>query len=195
VVPGRGLLKAGGWLAAAIVLAVHAWVLVPTFARVVPASGARLDIANELYGWPDVVRAVREEAARASGPISSPDDLVVVGPHWVICAQLEAALEGRLRVGCNSPIPDDFDNWWPRERWRSARVLIWVTDARFGPPPSLRAYARVHGREVHIQRGRRSVRAFEIATLERRPAEIGNHGGDVVPAPAPIISLLPDASP
>lgn len=165
---GRRLLWAAGLIAASEVVAVHAWVLVPALARLSPAYDARLDIANELYGWPDVVAAVSEEAARATSSTPGPADLVVVGPHWVICAQLEAALQGRLPVGCNSPIPDDFDAWYPRERWRAARIVIWVTDARFGPAPSLASYVLRRAREVPIARAGRTVRVFEIGTFAKR---------------------------
>lgn len=189
--PGRRLLVAAGGLSAVLVLAVHAWVLVPMLARVVPDYDARIDIANELYGWPEVVRAVRDEAARASGSASDSDDLAVVGPHWVICAQLEAALGGRLRVGCDTPITDDFDTWWPRKRWRAAQVLIWVTDARFGPPPSLRDYALVRERDVHVERAGREVRAFVIATLERRAAETGKPWRRLRPGAARSSPRLP----
>lgn len=170
VIPGRRLLGAAGAIAAVMVLAVHAWVLVPSFARMAPAYDARLDIANELYGWPDVLAAVREEAGRAAPSTSGPGDTVVVGPHWVICAQLEAGLRGDLRVGCNTPISDDFDAWWPRERWHHASAIIWVTDARFGPPPPLGAYTPLRAREVLIERAGRRVRRFTIATFVRRAA-------------------------
>jgi len=85
-----------------------------------PASyDARIDLANELYGWPDAVRAVRQEAELAHM------DAVVVGPHWVVCGQLEAALRNDPPVGCDTPVHDDFDGWLPRERWRAADTIVW----------------------------------------------------------------------
>lgn len=176
-VPGRRLLRAAGAMAASIVLAVHAWVLVPELARPIPAYDPRLDIANELYGWPEVVSAVTEEAARLKPSSFISESPIVVGPHWVICAQLEAALGGRLKVGCDTPISDDFDTWCPRERWHDARVLLWVTDARFGPPPSRRGYVALRTRRVDVERAGRPVRAFEIATLVR--AEVDRAEGQV----------------
>ena len=170
VVPGRRLMTAAGATAASMVLAVHAWVLVPQLARPVPAYDARLDISNELYGWPQVVAAVVEEAARLAPSTSASEPPIVVGPHWVICAQLEAGLEGRLAVGCDTPIPDDFDTWYPRQRWGEAPVLLWVTDARFGPPPSREGYLPLRTRKVNVERAGRLVRAFEIATLVRTAA-------------------------
>jgi hypothetical protein len=165
----RRLVIASCALAGSIVMAVHAWVLVPGLARLAPATyDARVDIANELQGWPEAVRAVREEALAAFTPGSERGDLVIVGPHWVICAQLEAALGSELPVGCNSPAPDDFDSWWPRARWRRADTILWVTDTRFGPPPPLPAFATQRVREVPIERAGRIVRTFTLTLLTRR---------------------------
>ena len=150
---------------------VFGWVLVPSLLRLAPPSySARLDLANELYGWPEVLRAVREEAMAEWVPGSDRGDVAVVGPHWVICAQLEAALQGDVPVGCDTPERDDFDDWWPRANWRRAQSIVWVTDARFGPPPSLQANAVVRVRDVRIFRGGRQVRVFAITVLARRAA-------------------------
>lgn len=171
--PSRRLV---GWACAVggvVVAAVHAWVLVPSSVLLAPASyDPRLDLANELYGWPEVVTAVREEAVAASpvGPYDVGGELSVVGPHWVICAQLQAALRRELHVGCDTPILDDFDVWWPRARWRASDVLVWVSDLRFGPPesPALRPYAPLRSREVRVERAGRTVRTFTITVLARR---------------------------
>jgi hypothetical protein len=166
-VPSRRLLVASAALSGAVVAAVHAWVLIPAAMRLAPASyDARFDLANELYGWEPVVRAVRSEALPGPGP--RPSGVVVVGPHWVICAQLEAALRGDAPVGCDTPVPDDFDAWLPRERWRNADSIVWVTDTRFGPPPDLPAYGVVRTRHIHVRRGGKEVRLFTITVLERR---------------------------
>jgi hypothetical protein len=152
-------------LAAAMVIVTHAWVLIPALLRFAPASyDARFDLANELYGWPDAARAVRDEARRASTHVS------VVGPHWVICAQLEAALRGELRVGCNTPIRDDFDDWLPRDLWRQSDTILWVTDGRFGPPPEFPSHAVQRMRAIPVERGGRAVRVFTLATMSK-------HGG------------------
>jgi hypothetical protein len=163
----RRLVVASAAIAAACVIAVHAWVLVPGALRLAPASyDARLDIANELYGWPEVLSAVREEVAAQASP--GLEDVSVVGPHWVICAQLEADLRGDVRVGCNTPIRDDFDTWWPRDRWRNAESIVWVTDDRYGPPPRLPLHALFTLRKIRIKRADRVVRTFTIAVLLRR---------------------------
>jgi hypothetical protein len=127
-----------------------------------------LDLANELYGWPRALAAVRSEATAAWTPGAARGDVAVVGPHWVICAQLEAALHGELPVGCATPVEDDFDRWWPRARWHNADAIVWVTDTRFGPPPQLSAYQTARTSHVRILRGGRVVRTFTIALLTRR---------------------------
>jgi hypothetical protein len=168
--PSRRLVVSSCALAAALVAAVHAWVLLPSAVLLAPASSdPRLDLSNELVGWPEVIAAVREEARAASPEPGDPSsqDLAVVGPHWVICAQLEAALRGDLRVGCNTPIPDDFDTWWPRARWRAADLVVWVTDRRFGPP-ALATHDALRSREVRIERAGRTVRVFTITVLASR---------------------------
>jgi hypothetical protein len=166
VVPRR-LVVAAATVAAVFVAAVHAWVLVPQALRLAPRSyDARLDLANELYGWPQVLGAVRDEVAAQASP--GLEDVSVVGPHWVICAQLEADLQGDVHVGCNTPIRDDFDAWWPRVRWRKADSIVWVTDDRFGPPPELPLHALFSLRKIRIKRADRVVRTFTIAVFLRR---------------------------
>jgi hypothetical protein len=165
----RGLVVAAGSVAAAMTLAVYAWVLVPSLGRLLPSEiEARDDIANELYGWPKVVSEVERQVASEWTPGSERGDVVVVGPHWVICGQLDAALRGETPVGCDTPIRDDFDGWWPRARWRNADTIVWVTDGRFGPPPDLPEYAMARTTHVRIVRDGRTVRLFTVATLARR---------------------------
>jgi 4-amino-4-deoxy-L-arabinose transferase-like glycosyltransferase len=167
----RRLLVAAAAVAGTMVAAVHAWVLVPALVARAPASyDARADISNELFGWPEVVRAVRDVAAEEWVPGTEPHDMVVVGPHWVVCAQLHAALARELVVGCATPVRDDFDAWEPRAAWRRAETLLWVTDARFGDPDPEAApsHAAKRVRTVEIRRGGRIVRAFAIVVLGRR---------------------------
>jgi hypothetical protein len=164
----RRLVGAAAALGAVMVAAVYAWVLVPGLARLAPGSyDARVDISNELLGWPEAVAAVREEARAVDVPGAQRGDVVVVGPHWIVCAQLEAALRGELPVGCDTPVQDDFDAWWPRARWRDADVVVWVRDTRF-QPPSLPAFSPLHEREVRVVRAGRTVRVFTITVLGRR---------------------------
>jgi hypothetical protein len=176
IAPSRRLVVASSVLAGTMVTAGHVWALTPSLLRLLPASyEPRLDLANELYGWPDVMRAVREEV-RGAAPIATvgQGDVAVVGPHWVICAQLEAALAGQVAVGCDSAIRDDFDDWWPRAQWRSADVIVWVTDNRFPDAPELPMHALTRTREVRIDRGGRMIRLFAISVLVRSARAAGD---------------------
>lgn len=170
-VPPRRLVVASAALGGLIVAGVHAWALVPSAVRLAPASSdPRLDLTNELYGWPRVAAAARDEAFAAWTPATRPGDIAIVGPHWVVCAQLEAALRGAIPIGCDTPIRDDFDDWYPRTRWRDADVIVWVTDRRFGPPPELPDHVVLRSREVPIERAGRVVRLFDVTVLVRRAA-------------------------
>ena len=158
--PSPRLVSSGIAVALLFTVAVHAWILSPRALALAPKSyDPKVDIANELYGWPRAIEAVNEAA--------SPGD-VVVGPHWVVCAQLHAALPG-IRVGCNTPIRDDFDGWLPRETWKTAERVLYVTDARFPATPEsvLPGYTHSQDRRVVVYRGGRPVRTFSIATMDR----------------------------
>ncbi|HEY8041153.1 MAG TPA: hypothetical protein VIF15_15205, partial [Polyangiaceae bacterium] len=174
--PPRRLVVASCALAAVLVAGVHVWTLVPSAIRLAPASyDPRLDLTNELYGWPRVIAAVREEALESWSPGAERGEVVVAGPHWVVCAQLEAALRGEWPVGCDTPVHDDFDTWWPRARWKEADAIVWVSDARFEPWPEIPSYAPLlstyvplRSRDVRIDRDGRVVRVFTITVLVRR---------------------------
>ena len=96
-------------------------------------------------------------------------EVVVVGPHWTVCAQLQAGLPG-IRVGCATPIPDDFDAWLPRSQWREAEHVLFVTDNRFpgDGAEQLPAHVKVAQSRVRILRGGRTARVFELSLYERR---------------------------
>ncbi len=157
--------RAATGIALAMVALVHAWVLVPALVRYAPASlDARTDIANELFGWPDAVSAVEEIAVAESAR----GEIVVVGPHWIICAQLHARLGTRFRVGCATPIPDDFDVWTPRATWQHADKVLYVSDARFDADPGKLFPDRNVARRsrITILRGGRVARTFTLSLLE-----------------------------
>jgi len=158
-------------LAVAITAAAHAWVLLPGFNHLLLPAGQKMsdpkyDISNELYGWDNAIIAVRgivnEESARG--------EIVVVGPHWVICAQLHAALGPGVRVGCATPIRDDFDTWEPRTRWQHADKVLFVTDNRFDVPSQtiLPDFAVAGHSRVTVLRDRRIARTFVLSLLESR---------------------------
>ena len=158
-------------IAGALTLGAHVWVLVPSSARVLPASAdPKLDIASELYGWPTAMDAVREAMATAGTPFDPEGrEVVVVGPHWTVCAQLHAGLPG-VRVGCATPVPDDFDTWLPRGQWRRAEHVLFVTDNRFpgDGAEQLPAHVRSGQSRVRIMRGGKTARVFELYLYERR---------------------------
>jgi hypothetical protein len=160
--------------AAAMSIAAYAWVLLPGLVQWMPASyDGRLDLANELYGWPQVETSVRRVVAEERAPQDDPGALVVVGPHWVVCAQLEARLKHDVPVGCADPVRDDFDTWSPRADWNKAETVLFVNDNRF-PEPDYEALFpdRVFKRETRVSvfRGGRITRVFTLAVLERRGA-------------------------
>ena len=107
-----------------------------------------------------------------------------MGPHSGVCAQLDAALRGEWPVGCDTPVPDDFDGWWPRRASREADVIVWVSDARFEPAmgePSfaglLGAYAPLRTREITVKRAGRTVRRFTVTVLTRRAGVFASASG------------------
>jgi len=157
--------KIGAVSAGVFTLAAHLWVLTPSSASLLPTNvDPKLDISNELYGWPQAIEGVKEQMRQAATPFDPEGrDVVVVAPHWVICAQLHAALPG-IRVGCTTPIPDDFDRWAPREVWRQADVILFVTDNRFfgDGAEQFPAHARVAQSRVRTLRGGRTARVFDL---------------------------------
>jgi hypothetical protein len=165
------LLRAAGVTAAAVTAAAHAWVLVPSSARLMPSDiDPKADIASELYGWPTAIASVREQMALAATPFDPEGhDVMVVGPHWTVCAQLHAALAG-VRVGCATPMPDDFDHWLARDVWRRSDNVLFVTDNRFpgDGAEQLPAHVRVSQTRVRVLRGGRTARVFELYLYSRR---------------------------
>lgn len=161
--------------AGALTLLVHVWVLAPSLASLWPKSlDAKADIASELYGWPDVLKTVDETLrAEEAGDGERGKDVWVVGPHWVICAQLHAAMP-TAKVGC-AERGTDFDDWAPRATWEKADAIVYVSDARFDGPEYdeealFPAFARGASERVTVMRGGRISRTFKVIVLERRAA-------------------------
>ncbi len=113
-------------VAAAFTLVVHLWVLLPIAPWITP-SAAKYDLANDLVAWRAALPVVRQ-ALRESTHDDAP--LVVVAPHWTLCAQLGAGLPRDVLVGCNSPAGDDWDAWLPRRVWQRAPIVLYVEDSR-----------------------------------------------------------------
>jgi hypothetical protein len=163
--------RASFYLAGAMSALAYAWVLIPASAQLRPRNTqAQLDIASELFGWPRAAAHVGARVGALTLPGASLRDVVVVGPHWTVCAQLHAALGPDVPVGCLTPIGDDFDGWLPRQQWQRASAIIYVTDNRFGPAKeeAFAAHAIAHTEAVAIERGGCTIRTFEISTLLRR---------------------------
>lgn len=179
---GRRIVRAATAMAAVFTTATYAWVLIPGSTKLLPADmDPKLDIASELYGWPQAIESVRQQMALAATPVDPEGrEVVVVGPHWTICAQLHAALPG-IHVGCATSIPDDFDRWLPRETWRRADDVLFVTDNRFpgDGADQLPLLVRVSQSRVRVLRGGRTARAFDLYLYSRR------QGADLAPRPSP----------
>jgi hypothetical protein len=175
----RKRLIAAAATAAAFTALAHLWVLVPASASLFPRDAdPKVDIASELYGWPAAVDTVRSQMASAASPFDPEGrDVVVVGPHWTICGQLHAAMPG-VRVGCATPIRDDFDGWLPRASWRDANDVVWVTDNRFASDgqAELPRHVRVSESRVRFFRGGRVARVFSFFLYTRRATSGGGSG-------------------
>jgi hypothetical protein len=131
---------------------------------------ARYDLTNDLFAWKDGNRLVREavDDVRESG-ISS---IAVVGPHWVVCAQVKAGLGSSARVGCETDVGDDFDTFYPRAEWRKAKVLLYVTDDRYDVDPRNRFpdLAVQSVSRVGVRRGGVLIRTIRVTRLGRAGA-------------------------
>jgi len=153
---------------------VYAWVLDGTLASFVPrgAYDARLDIANELYGWREATADVRAAVTAARFPTSEDEDVVVVGPIWMVCAQLRASLPVSVPVGCLGPQAADFASWNPMRTWSRAEIVVLVHDNR-APHDAATLFPDRVLLESHtrtITRGGRIARVFTIDILGRRGA-------------------------
>jgi hypothetical protein len=160
----RWLLPAGAVLGLAMIVFVHAWVLAPGSFRFARPSDPKLDISNELFGWDEAERSIRE--VLASEPQTA--GITVVGPHWTLCAQIHARLGRSVPVGCMTPIRDDFDTWLPRAEWKRSEKLLYVTDNRFPADPATLFPDRNTTRRARARvfRGGREARMFSITLLE-----------------------------
>jgi hypothetical protein len=176
---GIGSLATG----ALVTLFAWLWVVTPLPIRVLAGHyRARFDIANDMYAWGParslLAQTVRETFVRTG---RTP---VVVGPHWIVCAQARAALKRDIAVGCNTPIRDDFDDWLPRARWFDAPSVLYVYDDRFAVEPKAELPGRtlVSTSHVRIRRGGITVRTVRIARLDKTEdvARVQTSGGKAV---------------
>jgi hypothetical protein len=158
-------------LGLALTLAVHAWVLVPSLLKYAPRSyDPKVDIANELTGWPEATQSAGELADEVA--LEVPDaEVFFVAPTWMQCAQLQAAMPAR-RVGCATDVPSDFDGWTPPAAWRKADVIVFVTDNRFEVEPAKLIPTHDVGRteRISVLRAGRVVRTFRMTVMMKRGA-------------------------
>jgi len=142
----------------------HAWVLLPLGPALLGKHYVpRYDLANDLFAWRSGMPLVRRALIQSMAPDEPP--VVVVGPHWTVCAQLHADLPASVLVGCEGDIPDDFSRWLPQSTWDQAPVILYVTDDRFGGETNLphrRADAVWH---VDVMRGGVPVRRIIVERL------------------------------
>lgn len=174
---GPRLSRACIYTGVAVVAFAWLWIRTPLAPRLLgDAYRPRYDLANDLYAWKPGALLLDEslEAARREGGGS----VVVVGPHWIVCAQAHAHLGRRAPVGCNGPRRDDFDGWLPRPSWASARHVLYVHDSRFALDPERELPGRVvrSVREANVVRGGRVVRTLWVTHLER----LGDYAGSAV---------------
>lgn len=129
---------------------------------------ARYDLTNDLYAWKDGNRLVSEMLDEAVQ--LGPESVSVVGPHWIVCAQVQAALGNTARVGCQTDIGDDFATFHPPSKW--GKTILFVTDDRFEvdlasrfPDRAVQAVGR-----VTVRRGGAAVRTIRVSRLGRAGA-------------------------
>ena len=73
-------------------------------------------------------------------------------------------------MGCATPVTDDFDAWLPREEWRAAEHVLFVTDNRFpgDGAEQLPGHVKEAQSRVRVLRGGKTARVFELYLYDRR---------------------------
>jgi hypothetical protein len=139
----------------------------PAFVKI---SGDRYvpkyDLTNDLYAWQVALPMLQEEVLAARAQSRKP---VVVGPHWIVCAQAHAGLGPEVPVGCRTRTGDDFQRWMPPARWEQAPTILYVKDDRFTEDiPRLFPERDIVGvRTARIYRGGRATRTVQVYRLDR----------------------------
>jgi Dolichyl-phosphate-mannose-protein mannosyltransferase len=162
-------------IAGTFTLATYTWVLAPMPLGFPPGKKPELDISSEMFGWDEALHTVAKqvEADRRTRPELGEQSrpITLVGPHWVICAQLEAGMQRlyshRYRVACTSPKGDDFADWRPEAHWLAEPELYWVADARFSESPEWPGYNRTASKFSTARMGVPGKRAFQLVHYER----------------------------
>jgi hypothetical protein len=153
-----------GIVAAALAFAA---VRTPLIARV---SGdkyvPKYDLTNDLLTWQVALPILEEEVFAVRAESKKP---VVVGPHWIVCAQAHAGLGPSVPVGCRTPTGDDFQRWEPESEWKRARTILYVKDDRFDENVAQLFADRdvVSVRSARLYRGGRMTRTVQVYRLDR----------------------------
>lgn len=166
------LKKSAAAVGALVTAGAHLWVLTPIGPRVASSyQAARLDLATDLFAWHEGIPLVERALAESAGDEDAGAETVVVGPHWIVCAQVHAALGPSVLIGCDGPEPADFANWLPRGVWERARVIVYVTDDRFAETSAHRFPDRAEESAAHVTvlRGGRPVRRISVQRWVRAP--------------------------
>jgi hypothetical protein len=186
---GSRLARSSVALGLAVAVLTWVWVGTPLAPeKLGSVYNARYDLANDLYAWKGAIPIIEDELERANEEERS---VAVVGPHWVICAQVHAAIGGVAIVGCESPIGDDFARWFPRKSWATASSILYVSDDRFAEDPSsaLADRAIVGAHRYVVYRGGRVVRTVRITRLDRKGIALAQ-GESALAAPQPWPALF-----
>ena len=127
---------------------------------------ARYDLSNDLYAWAPAGRMLQQlvdEERKRSGRTP-----VVVGPHYIVCAQAHVTLGPTVPVGCRTPFGDDFRRWLPESTWDRAPTVLFVQDDRFPLDASRELPDRTvrKTQRVLVHRGGRVVRTIRATVLD-----------------------------
>jgi hypothetical protein len=162
---GAGVARSAVATGAVAAALAHAWVLLPVGPRWLGTSyEARYDLANDLYAWEAGLPVLRRALGESIDADLTP--IVVVGPHWTVCAQVHAALPPGVLVGCHAEVPDDFARWLPASTWRRAPIVLYVTDDRFDSlPRELSDHKFDFSWQAEVHRGGALVRRITIRRL------------------------------
>ena len=147
---------------------------VPVDRRLVDASGVRVaaadrevDGAADLLVEQDLTGSLRDAVVGADPELAQAAGAGIGVEH--LDQEILAALGARVPVGCNSPIRDDFDDWYPRQRWLEAPVVLYVQDSRFEVDPRIELPGRVvrSVATTDVLRGGVVVRTIRVTRLDK----------------------------
>ncbi|MCA9523568.1 MAG: glycosyltransferase family 39 protein [Myxococcales bacterium] len=152
------LRKAAVWFSLGLMGLFMIHVSTPALIRLLPASlyQPKVDITNELYGWPALGAAV-ERLRRVEGASFA------MSYHYTMCSQLNYATGDRIPVLCPNHRLDQFD-FMTDERSFYGKTGLFVGDNRYRRPPAEAVICRKLEKleELDVYRGTTWVRRFTI---------------------------------